>query len=506
MFDQTVHNAADPVEGTGADKAITFNGCTVDFTRGTLTRGGEAVALRPKAMVVLKHLVKNPGRVVSKSELMDVAWPGVHVTEDSLTQSIREIRKALLDEDQKYLRTVSRRGYILAGASQPVAECCLRPSVGVTGIRNETGEVAAAPIASSIAEDIANGLTRFETFTVMLHLPADAVADYMVEGSLRRFGDEYFVSASLVETGSKQQLWGNRFAAPATGTLQDFEEIARRIAGLVAGHLDNIIARRAALKPIEHQAGHELVSRAFALLRTNEPTHFDAAIALIKEAAAREPCSGLVQAHLAFAMVMQSGYGWSRREDLDKALAAAQRAIELSPGLPMAHRVISFVQQYRREYDAAERHLQRAIDLNPCDADSIEQMGYLLTLRGRPLEALAWIDRARLLTPNPPEWYEQDRGFALYLIGEYRAGASAIELTPHPPVWMRAWLAACYAQMGDLETARRHTTSIPADDPGFSALDYANRNGSAFERASDNQHFAEGLYLALGLIEPKPLH
>ena len=55
------------------------------------------------------------GRVVPKAELMDAVWPDTYVTEDSLTQSIREIRKAMGDS-QHLIRTVSRRGYMLAAA------------------------------------------------------------------------------------------------------------------------------------------------------------------------------------------------------------------------------------------------------------------------------------------------------------------------------------------------------------------------------------------------------
>ena len=64
---------------------------------------------------------------------------------------------------------------------------------------------------------------------------------------------------------------------------------------------------------------------------------------------------------------------------------------------------------------------------------------------------------------------------------------------------MRTWLAACYVQLGDLETARLHASRINETDPNFSAVNFAKFNGAAFEHQSDNQHFAEGVYLALGL-------
>jgi DNA-binding winged helix-turn-helix (wHTH) protein len=71
-----------------------FGPCALDIHRGTLSRGGDQVFLRPKAFSLIHHLAQNMGRVVPKSELLDAVWPGIFVTEDSLTQSIREIRKA----------------------------------------------------------------------------------------------------------------------------------------------------------------------------------------------------------------------------------------------------------------------------------------------------------------------------------------------------------------------------------------------------------------------------
>lgn len=90
-----------------------FGSFVLDTHRGTLSRGDTAIYLRPKAYALLVHLAQNMGRVVPKSELMDAVWPGIYVTEDSLTQSIREIRKAFGDPEQDQLRTVSRRGYML---------------------------------------------------------------------------------------------------------------------------------------------------------------------------------------------------------------------------------------------------------------------------------------------------------------------------------------------------------------------------------------------------------
>lgn len=86
---------------------------SLDLNRGVLLRGDEIIPLRPKSYLVLLHLAKNPQRLVSKQELMDKVWTNVVVTDDSLTQCITDIRKALSDHSKTLIRTVPRRGFIL---------------------------------------------------------------------------------------------------------------------------------------------------------------------------------------------------------------------------------------------------------------------------------------------------------------------------------------------------------------------------------------------------------
>ena len=73
---------------------------------------GETIRLRPKTLEILRLLAGNAGRVLSKQQLMEAAWPNVHVGEDSLFQCIREIRTALGDDKRQVVRVISGRGYL----------------------------------------------------------------------------------------------------------------------------------------------------------------------------------------------------------------------------------------------------------------------------------------------------------------------------------------------------------------------------------------------------------
>ena len=111
-----------------------FDGFTLDLTRGCLLRGSEEIKLRPKPFTALKYLIENPGRLISKSELIEVIWPDTAVTDDSLVQCLIEVRRALNDDAQLMIKTVPRRGYIF---DRPVSNNA--SIVPVTTVTEESG-------------------------------------------------------------------------------------------------------------------------------------------------------------------------------------------------------------------------------------------------------------------------------------------------------------------------------------------------------------------------------
>src|SRR2546421_2754532 len=89
-----------------------FDGFTLDLTRGSLLRGTQEIKLPPKPYEALKYLVENPGRLISKAELIQALWPDTAVTDDSLVQCLREVRRALGEGGPQIVKTVHGRGYI----------------------------------------------------------------------------------------------------------------------------------------------------------------------------------------------------------------------------------------------------------------------------------------------------------------------------------------------------------------------------------------------------------
>jgi DNA-binding winged helix-turn-helix (wHTH) protein len=99
--------------GTMGCNAYRFGGFVLDLDRGMLLAGdGTERALRPKSFDLLRLLVENAGRLLSQQFIIEALWPATCVTDNSVSQCVRDIRRALGPADAAMLRTMPRRGYL----------------------------------------------------------------------------------------------------------------------------------------------------------------------------------------------------------------------------------------------------------------------------------------------------------------------------------------------------------------------------------------------------------
>lgn len=99
---------------SASQELYAFHEYTLDLVRGCLRNEGAEIELRPKSFLLLRHLIQNAGRLISKDELVNTVWPNVIVGDDSLAQCMSELRNALNDRDRHIIKTVPRRGYLFA--------------------------------------------------------------------------------------------------------------------------------------------------------------------------------------------------------------------------------------------------------------------------------------------------------------------------------------------------------------------------------------------------------
>lgn len=403
----------------------------LDIEPGTLRRDGEIVPVRPKTFELLAFLVRNPGRVLNKDELFEAVWPSTIVSEDSLTQCIRDVRKCIGDKTQSLVLTVPRRGYMFQAAeaglpiSQPPAAVAsearraAEPMVAILPFRVDLADATAKPLFDGAVEEITNALSYFKTIAVLARYSAFALAehsaqdisatagrlgaDYVAEGSVESAEDGYRAHVMLTETAAGRRVWAQTFSFRTSEIFAFQKTVAQRIATALVANIENAVMRRSQPTPAANVEAYLHLLRGMALLRSyGEGVNQEARAHLLK-ALERDPDSGLTHAYLALADLIIGGYADAPRAVLDQARDRALHAIALSPDEARCHRILALTLLYRGrdEYDAAEKHFARALDLNPYDADTLAQTGFFRAIRGDGETGLALLDQAVQLNPMP---------------------------------------------------------------------------------------------------------
>jgi DNA-binding winged helix-turn-helix (wHTH) protein len=135
-----------------------MNGVEVDPSQLSVCREGQVFRLRSKTFQILIHFLEHPGQTITRDELLDRFWPGVSVTEDNLTHSVTEIRKALGDSPRspRYMETIPKVGYRLA-ATVALVE---RQEAAPVPVRSRRAWLLAAALAVLLLAGVTGALWR----------------------------------------------------------------------------------------------------------------------------------------------------------------------------------------------------------------------------------------------------------------------------------------------------------------------------------------------------------
>jgi tetratricopeptide (TPR) repeat protein len=206
-----------------------------------------------------------------------------------------------------------------------------------------------------------------------------------------------------------------------------------------------------------------------------------------------------VHAHAwrAFALGMQYRSRW-RRETIDETFACAQRALALDNNDAWAHFAMGYVTLRRREFELAGYHFDRAVSLNPNDVLIAALRANWFMHVGRLDEALSNLDATLERDPYPPTWIWDIRGYVLYHLKRYDEAIIAFRNVRTQPFWIIGMLAATYAQLGQLENARRELNAFLSSRPGTTLRSLADKN--IYAHRAMYEHWLEGLRKA-GLPE-----
>jgi DNA-binding winged helix-turn-helix (wHTH) protein/tetratricopeptide (TPR) repeat protein len=498
---------------------LSINGARLDLAAGTLSRDGAVIPLRARSFALLGHLARHRGQVLSKSALLDAIWPDVTVTEDSLTQAIRDIRVAIGDDAGQVLQTVRGRGYILAPPDRTAAAAAAAPApitrtirVAVLPFADTAVPAELRPLVSALADDIAGALARFRSLTVLARGSAEAAAadssdpqaiavrlgaDFLVQGTARGGGAALALRLSLVGGDDGSLRWSDSFDCSGELLLGVEAAVVPRLVAHIATGIEHEVEDQAARQPPASLTAYGHLARGRAALRPASRDEMEAARRHLLAATEADPGLSEAWAQLAFAEMMLNDYRMAPPEVIDRAMGHVRRAVALGPSESVSVSMLGYMQILTDEFVAAEANISRALKLNPSSVDAMMDMATLQLTRGRAAEALAWLDRARDVNPLRIQHHVIGHlAEAHYMMQRYDEAVQVLAELHPIPTRRRLWIAAALAKAGRAAEAAPHLAAFAAEMPGKDPLEVA-RHSYNYEHAADTEHLLDGIRLAL---------
>lgn len=364
--------------------------------------------------------------------------------------------------------------------------------------------------AEGCVEDIAGALSRFRTLTVIsprssriasgLDLGPAELGDrlgarYLVYGSIRVLGERLRVATSLVDAESGSEIWAERFDRGTNALFDVQDEIALKLGSILSAQIEHAERRRVILTRPDSLQAYELLLTGLQHIYRHTRRDNQRARSAFRKALKADPrfaraCAGLSKTHN-----FDWRYGWTRDRPraLDLALELARTAIDLDGFDSRGHSELGYSHLYRCEHEESLSAYERALELNPCDADVIVEYGDALVYVGRPQEACERIAAAKRLHPFYPDWYLWAEAGALYQSQRYEDAVARVAEMKDASEASRL-LAACHARLGDPKQAARCREAALRRAPNFRLAEWG--GGVPFRDPADREHYVGGLRLA----------
>ncbi len=195
--------------------------------------------LRPKTFAVLIYLCEQRGRLVSKDELIKAVWQDICVTDDSLVQCIVEIRRALGNTNGKYLRTVTRLGYLIHAETLESEFNSTSDHIAVVvGPFRLLTQSDQPQFAHGLGDSITMQLLQTAELSLQVLATQDeSTADYHLQGSLQTQQNRTRATMQLIDLSSQQYVWAEVYEHLETDLFALQDELSRSIATDVIAHL-----------------------------------------------------------------------------------------------------------------------------------------------------------------------------------------------------------------------------------------------------------------------------
>lgn len=420
--------------------------------------------LEPRVMQALVVLAQRREEVVGYEELVGRCWEGRFVSDDAIQRAIAKLRRLGEASGIFAIETIRKVGYrmSLRGDAPEAAVAAElgqrdRPSTAALSYRDRKPSVAVLPFVnrSGVTEDdfFADGMVDDLTCALSLSrrikvLAASAAAafrsgprdlrkigcelgvGYLLEGNVRRLGDNLRVTAQLVDSHDGEIVWTQRFDRPLNELSNIQEDLVTEVAACLGVEVLRAEMEHALRKPDDITAW-EAVLRAEANVSRQTLTAVEAAIVEARKAIAIDPGYDAAHAVLAIALAMRMMHSGDRSsERIDELQDVIAKACSFQSQNPLVISRIGTAMSIIGKIDEALPLIERAVSLNPNLETPHIALGNVLASMGRLEEAIAEFDAADRIAPNgiwthaPAVW----RSVAHFRVGRLSDALASVEL------------------------------------------------------------------------------
>jgi TolB-like protein/Flp pilus assembly protein TadD len=370
-------------------------------------------------------------------------------------------------------------------------------------------------LADGLSEEVVTGLSRFSYLKVIARgstakyssesgdiraIGKELGARYVMEGSLRQAGRKLRLAVQLVDAVSGAHLWAENyertFSPDSIFALQD--DLVPRIVSTVAdqnGILPRRISEELRGKSEDALTPHEAVLRSFSFLQRISASEHATARRILERAVEQNPNQADAWAMLAIMYDTEFADEYNPRPNpLERATAAAQRAIDLAPTHALGYYALAFTYFFRRDRDNAgfRAAVEQAIALNPMDGSVMGLLGLLVHHAGEIERGTQMVEAAMQLNPHHPPVLRAPAFLNAYAQGKY---AEALELAVrfNMPGFFHAHAmrAAALGQLGQREAGQQAVQELLAVRPDFATT--VRRDYGKWWDAKMVDHLVEGL-------------
>jgi TolB-like protein len=350
-----------------------------------------------------------------------------------------------------------------APAAAPAADPPLpdKPSIAVMPFANLSQDPDQAYFVDGLMEEIIGALTRFTTFFVIASgtslslrgqdlTPLEAAlrlgVRYMLEGSVRRAGDQVRIAVKLIDSHTGAQIWAHRFDGKLEDVFALQDEVALGVAGVMEFKVEHAETLRSIKRPTSDLRSYELYLLALARLRTYTREGVYDALRLLEKALELDPDYGRALGLAASCHVIILQYHWTDdpAEHARLMMERVDKAVHLAWDSPQLLGTASLVYRVAGDYGTAAKLAERSASLNPGSAFSLLAKGWACGGLGRFEEAEDCLKRALRLDPISPDRNLQLSALAETYLAQGRFGEAAdiaheaIQLTKAPTAFALA--------------------------------------------------------------------